>query len=130
VFTAVALVATAVGRRALMQNLANRRVVFVLFLGCCGVLTNRGVAWALDVPLGHMLVTDMLVASAVAVGAGITVDRAISVVGIAFLLGVLAGVLAPDAARPIFTLTQVLAFTLAAVVWVRRRRRLERPSET
>lgn len=123
IFTGGTLAAIGLGRRTLLQNLANRRIVYLLCLGILSVLINRIVAAHLAVPLSQMLVMDMMLATVIGAAAGLGVDRAIGIVGAVFFVGVLVGAALPELSRLVFTVCTVIAFIFGAVLWTRRQRR-------
>ncbi|AWV88082.1 serine/threonine-protein kinase [Bradymonas sediminis] len=117
------LVPTIIARRALMLNLVNRNLVYLVFISLGFAAFFRGLGLLLELPPSTVMVMEMTGHSAIGLVAALFADRQMLWISGAMGLGALAGGFFPEFAIPALVTSIFVGFTALALGWRRVDRR-------
>jgi hypothetical protein len=108
------------GRRAVLNTVANRRIVSLPFVAVAGIMLNRLLSWSENASFAHAVSLDLLICACVMTVGAIAVDRRVGWGALVFALGVLTTYLFPAWFLQIFVTSSVGAFAVVAAAWLLR----------
>ena len=108
------------GRKSLLQNTANRRLVLAFLLMFIGAGVSGVTAIWLDQSVPEIVVGGLLVRFLITSMIAVAIDHRLVVVSLVYLIGVLGGALLVDQIFAVAGVADLVAMSLLALLWKRR----------